>query len=498
MKEPIHIVYFLGSVAAAGIAAAGIAGQAPVVYGIIPGIIGGVLALIAAYRFLIRRRDLIGFTATTCGFVFYQAYQANPVTLPDFTTYIAEIPLQDQIVGIILANLTAAFLLLAYHLVGAVFGGIFSRMVPAPSQAERTQCDRAMLVGFILVFCAVALPNVLFGKVIIGPIQNVINQRASWNDASLSGYAVFGGDVGGSFSNVTLWAVSLFLLWLYMLGSKYRAVMWILGPLVLIWTAAVALTGSRTYLVALAVAFTVYILGNPKVGKKALFHLAWAVPFVFIVLQVSSLFRTAGLQSFDAQEFAKHAFEIRGNEGANSEMDGVEYFRTELAERGIAANPIAGALRGLFLRPIEGSMMIIPRTVFPWKLDDASAVEYNLFFQNVRLGVPSDVTFIGASPGLIGRELIRYGYLGPLTLLFWMGVILNFSQRFFDAGPESAYHRLVAATLISFLIAQSRDFVSVWFIPYTPAAIVLIVVTLLLRPPSATPHAQAAASQPAD
>jgi hypothetical protein len=340
-----------------------------------------------------------------------------------------------------------------------------------------------MFAGFVLVFIIVALPNVLFGKVIVGPFQSIMNQRAAWSDPTLSGYQVFGGEVGGSFNNVTLWAVSLFLLWLYLLKSRYRQLMWVLSPLVLIWTGAVALTGSRTYLVALAVGFTAYALGDPKIGRRALLHIAWTVPLVVLLLQVSAIFRTAGLKQFETSEFAQHALEVRGNEGASCEMDGVEYFRTELAGRGIDANPFLGFMRGLFVRPIEGAMYFVPRSLFPWKLDDPTATEYNLYFQNERLGVPSDTAFIGASPGMIGRELIRYGYFGPLTLLFWMGAILNLSGRLYDADSDSAFNRIVAAAVIAFMIAESRDFVSVWFIPFTPFAAVVIAVRLLMRQP---------------
>ena len=61
--------------------------------------------------------------------------------------------------------------------------------------------------------------------------------------------------------------------------------------------------------------------------------IAWAVPVIFLLVQISTLFRVEGLQSFNAGELAAHGFEIRGNEGAASEMDGIEYYRTELLER---------------------------------------------------------------------------------------------------------------------------------------------------------------------
>ncbi len=481
MKSNLHPLYIAGSIASALVAAGGILAHAPIVYGVIPGLIGGILAAVAAVQFFWKKEDLAGFVATVCGFVFYQAYQANPLTLPDFTAYIDVIPEQDQVAGILLSNLTAAMLLIAYHIVSFLFGSTVDRWLPRPSAVTRIRADGAVLVWFILLFVAVALPNVFFGKVVVGPFQSILNQRSAWGDTSLGGYAVFGGAVGGSFVNVTLWATSLFLLWMYLLGSRFRLLMWILAPLVLLWTAAVSLQGTRTYVVILAVAVGVYVFGSPRVGRRAFFHMLWTVPLLVLIIQVSAAFRTAGLAGFNGSELAAHALELRGNEGASSQMDGIEYFRTELLDRGIAPNPVVGLLKGTVMRPIEGALMVVPRSVFPWKADDQTAVEYNLFFQNVRLGVQSNTAFLGASPGLIGRELIRYGLLGPLTMLFWMGLVLMVANRLYRADPGSPFHRICAAALASFFIAQSRDFVPVWFIPLLPAGVILLAVSLRSR-----------------
>ena len=455
---------------------AGIAAHVPFIYGTIPGILGGTLAIIAATRFFRDKKDLAGLIATACGFIYYQAYQANPFTLPDFTSYIAVIPEQDQLFGIFLANLTTAMLLVSYHAMSGLLGGTIDAWIPRSVQAARTNCDGPMLLSFFVLFAVVAAPNILFGQVVVGSIESIVSQRAAWADPTQGGYAVFGGALGSSFTNVMLWTVSLFLLWLYLLGSRFRFIMWVLAPLVLLWTAAVALQGSRTYLVALALAFAVYVLGSPNLGRRALFHIVWAVPMILLLVQVSALFRTTGLKSFDAVELTAHGLEIRGNEGASSEMDGIEYFRTEIFNRGVAPNPLTGFFRGMFERPIEGALMVIPRTLFPWKPNDPTATEYSLFFQNVRLGVPSEEAFLGASPGLVGRELIKYGLLGPFTMLFWMGLILVLANRFYDADPSCAYHRICAASLVAFFIAQARDFVPVWFIPFLPVALILAIM----------------------
>jgi len=175
-------------------------------------------------------------------------------------------------------------------------------------------------------------------------------------------------------------------------------------------------------------------------------------------------------------DFTSRALRVSGNEGASSEMDGVEYFRTELFERGTAPNPAVGFVRGILERPIEGLMMPIPRPLFPWKPVDDSAMEYNLFFENVRLGLNTSEVFMGASPGLIGRELIKYGILGPITLLFWMGLLLALADQLYAEGAISDFHRIFAAVLMAFFVAQARDFVGVWFIPFLPALAILAAI----------------------
>ena len=136
MKGPRHALYIAGSGLAAAIAGVGIGLGIPALYGIVPGVIGALMALAAAIRLFRDKRDLSGFIATSCGFVFYQAYQANPVTLPDFASTLALIPVRDQVAGIVLANLTTALLLLAVTAVRAVLGGTVAGWVRWPSTRE--------------------------------------------------------------------------------------------------------------------------------------------------------------------------------------------------------------------------------------------------------------------------------------------------------------------------------------------------------------------------
>jgi hypothetical protein len=482
MNAGFHPLYIVGSLLAAFLAAAGILIEAPLLYGTIPGIIGGIMAGIAAVRFLKRKIDLVGFATTACGFIYYQAFQANPVMLPEFSGSLIGIPKQDQVVGIFLANLTTAMLLIAYHVVAGLLRGPIDGLAPKAAWVTRERCDRMMFVAFWIVFIPVALPNVLFGKVVVGAINNIVYQRMTWGDAeNYSGFQVWGGALGGSLANMGLWATSLFLLWIYLLGSRQRWIMWLLGPLILLWTASVVLQGSRTYLVAVAFALAVYYLGNPKLGMKTIVHALWAFPVLFLVVQINTHFRGTGLQSVNLPELTARIFEIRGNEGASSQMDGIEYFRTELLEKGGGSNPVTGLFRGMFERPLEGVLMPVPRSLFPWKADDQSGRDFTLFYQNVRLGVPSTETFLGASPGLIGRELIKYGFLGPFTMLFWMGLVLALAHRLFAIGSGSDFHRIFAALLVAFFIAQSRDFVPVWFIPFLPAAVIFAYIARWAR-----------------
>jgi hypothetical protein len=360
------------------------------------------MAIFAAVRFFKNKTDLSGFIATFCGFVYYQAYQANPVMLPDFTGYIFPIPKEDRMVGIGLANLTTAMLLMASAVMGRLMGGAINSLVPETKSASHERTDGAAIAAFWVIFSVVALPNILFGQVVVGAIHNIIYQRLTWTgDADYSGFEVWGGAIGGSVANMALWATSLFFIWLYLLKSRHRVMMLVVSPLILLWTASVALQGSRTYLVTIAIGIGIYVLGDAKLAAKAAFHAIWAMLLLFGLVQIASLYRGVGLQAVNIPDFAAHALEVSGNEGASSEMDGIEYFRTELSARGTVPNPAIGFIRGMVERPLEGLMMPIPRSLFPLKPVDQSGVEYNLFFENVRLGIETSEIFLGASPGLI-------------------------------------------------------------------------------------------------
>jgi hypothetical protein len=480
VNKSFHFLYIAGSLLSTMVAALGIWTESPVFYGIVPGLIGGSMAAVAAGRFFKDKTDLVGLTATVIGFVYYQAYQANPVMLPAFTASLGSIEIQDQLTGVIFGNLTTALLLLAYWIVAAIFRKPLDRTVSALHGMPRLTGERTIVWGFGVVFTLVAIPNVLFGGVVVGAIRNILYQRLTWSDAeTYSGFAVWGGDLGGSVNHISLWASSLFLLWLYLLRSPQRKVkmtMYVLAPLILLWTASVALQGSRTYLVSMGIATGIYVLGAPRFGRKALLHVAWAMPVLFLLIQISTLFRGEGLGAVTISGLAEHILEIQGNEGTPSQIDGFEYFRTELVAKEAAPNPFVGLVRGLLERPVEGLLMPVPRSLFPWKFEDQSGHEFNLFFQNVRLGVRSEEAFLGASPGLIGRELIKYGLFGPITLLFWLGLALAFANRVYEAAGASDFHRLFAAVLIAFVFAQARDFSPVWFIPFLPAGVVCALV----------------------
>ena len=398
MNSSYHFAYIMGSVIAAIIAAVGMMIDSPVLYGVIPGVIGGVLAAVAAIRFVRMKTDLAGTIAAVCGFVYYQMSQAYPVTLPIFSAYIATIPIQDKIAGIVFSNLTTALLLVSFHAISGAFSGVIDALVLPPAATRRDRCDGTMFAGFIVIFGLVFLANALFGQVVLGSIKSIIYQRSAGENGDMA-YSIADGAVGGSFANATLWAVSLFLLWLYLLRSRYRSVMMLLSPLVLIWAAGVALQGARTYLITLALALGVYTLGSPRTGKMAGLYALGGATVLFFLLQVSTIFRDTGLQSFDVHELSGHALDLQGNEGASSNMDGIEYFRTELLGRGVAPNFLTGFVRGIVERPIEGVLMIVPRSAFPWKPLDSSLSEFSLFYQNVRLGISSDEAWLGASPG---------------------------------------------------------------------------------------------------
>lgn len=470
MRADLHGWYIVGSLLAAFSAVAGILLESPFLYGIVPGIIGGGGALVATLRFIRRKIDLLGFVATSCGFVFYQAFQANPVMLPEFTASLQAVPVVDQVVGIALGNLTTALLIIAAHIVGWMFRRPLARFVPPAGLATRVQVDRLVLPGFLIVFLVVALPHVLFGQVIIGALKSILYQRAAWGGApELAGFDTGGGALGASLLNMTFWSTSLFFLWVYLFGSRMRLSMVLVAPLVLLWTAGVALQGSRTYLVILGFGLVVYVLGSPKRGAGAYLYAIVGVPIAFLLLQISTLFRNEGLQSFDFGQLTARIFEIRGNEGCTSQMDGLEFFRTEFVAKDAAPNPMLGLVRGMVERPIEGLLMPVPRSLFPWKPIDETAREFTLFYQNVRLGVPSQETFLGASPGLMGRELIRYGIFGPFTVLFWLGLILAWADRLYQAAAGSDFNRMFATILMAFAVAQMRDWVPMWFLPFLPA-----------------------------
>ena len=194
MNDSFHTLYIVGSFLAAAIAALGMMIESPAVYGFFPGVIGLTLMVIGTVRFFKHKTDLAGFIATVCGFIFYQAFQANPVTLREFEAGIAVVAPLDKTLGLFLGNFTTGMLLLSYRARSAVLGRQLGKFVPHPAAGSRRNVDPMVMVGFVVVFVVVALPNVLFGKVVVGAIKNIVYQRASWSvTGEFSGFETWGG-----------------------------------------------------------------------------------------------------------------------------------------------------------------------------------------------------------------------------------------------------------------------------------------------------------------
>ncbi|HSY54004.1 MAG TPA: hypothetical protein VK785_06125 [Opitutaceae bacterium] len=60
-------------------------------------------------------------------------------------------------------------------------------------------------------------------------------------------------------------------------------------------------------------------------------------------------------------------------------------------------------------------------------------------------------------------------------------MLLALADRLFATGMASDFHRIFAALLIAYIIAQARDFVPLWFTHFFPAGVVFGLVARQAR-----------------
>ena len=464
------LLYAVLSMAAAAFALLGIlAGLPPVVY-ILPAILQAIPAVHSTLTLLVRKHHLAHWIAYGGCFLYFHLQLLSPQYWSDFSTQMDRYNTAAQIVSVVGINLFPLALLMtirAFFLIKPL------KQVWWPERIVEPAYHRRLFQGFLALFALSALPQVLYGQVVVGAIRQIVYMRAGATSDGESYYSGLGdGGVGSSLLNLQHFSTSLVLLSLLLWNSRHRFLVRLLFPLSALWTAANLLGGTRTQLLLFVVCLLVIFGADPR--RRVTLRVAVLLPLgVFVAAQLASVFRATGLVDFSWQAFQEGFGRLQGLETMHDQTRAIFLFLEGYRSPWSLGFPLADLLLGLIYRPIEFFMFIVPRGLFPWKPVDPTFDDLNRMVITLMNLNPNEILW-GLTAGVFGREMLRWGPLGGFVALFWLGFLLQAAERAYRSGSHCLDSRVLAGAVAGSCIAMYRDLTPLWCLQMFPAVFVIL------------------------
>lgn len=470
-----HIEYILLGTIGTIIGLLGTFGGNDVLSFYIPSLIGAYCAAAATVRLALNKQDLVGFAVAVPTFIFYQAYQINPLNHGELLYELQRFQINEIEIGNALSNGLAPGLLIFTNLWAFFWhGGRTMKLLGNP--VNERQRDGLLFIGFFAMFLVVAVPNVIWGGVIRDAIENVLYGYSSW-EVTGEGPRIFATAEGASSSLVNLRQVapSLLILTYLLYRTRFGRITLILLPLNLIWSAGVLLAGTRTYLIAFALVWFMVLITDRKIRSGALIYGFLSALALLMAAKVLLKSRSDGLRNFSLSEISTTGvLTFQGNEGLIYHMDAVSFATSGFVSPWSTGNPFGDLCLGLAYEPFEALVIWVPRSLMPWKPQDPTWWPYNAFTWNVQMGRNDINIYRTYSAGFLGRDLIRWGPLGVVIPLIWFGGYFRFLGLVGAAKPERMMNRIGVGILSGIALAMMRDMNFMWTLPFLPALSVIL------------------------
>jgi len=465
--EPF-LFYAACAMAAAIIALGGLLANEPLTAYLVPAILQAIPAVHATLNFIVRKRGLANWAAFGGSFLFFHFQLFSPVYWDQFVIEIAPYSISAKLVSVLGSNVLPV-LLVASAKIFDRFGR--ASTVHWPRNIENPVYQKRLLIGFVVLFAVTAVPQVLYGRVVVGAILQIVYMRAGVTTSG-EGYYQAGAEAAASLFNLQHFATSLLLLGLLLRKSRYWIfVRWVM-PLAAIWAAANLLGGTRTQLLLFAAALFVIFAADPL--RKIQTRYAIGLPILVLILsQFASVFRNEGIVGFNAASFREGVTRIQGLETIHDQTRAVEFFVEGYRSPWNVGFAPLDAMIGLVYRPIELAMFIMPRSIFPWKPVDPTFEDLNRLAMTA-YGLNPDEVIWGITAGIIGRDMLRWGELGWIVPLFWLGFLLSVADRFYREGSICLDRRIMAGAIAGSCIAMYRDLSPLWCLQMFPALLIIL------------------------
>jgi hypothetical protein len=477
------VLYGVVAVIAAMLALVGIVLDVPfLAYGI-PAALQAIPATHSTLGFLVYKRYLSHWIAFGGCFLFFHFQVLSPQYWADFTAQMDRYLVAAKVISVVGINLFPIGLVLVMKLL-LRFGGSVSTQWP--EQVFEPRYQQRLYKGFLAIFVLAAIPQVLYGQLVVGAVRQIVYMRAGATAAGESYYVRFSGEgVSSSLLNLQHFSTSLVILSLLLWNSRHRMVVRSLFPLSALWTTANLLGGTRTQLLLFAVALLVVFGADPK--RRITISAAVLIPAgVFVLSQLASVFRATGLLEFNWAQFQQAFGRLQGLETMHDQTRAIHLFLEGYRSPWSLGFAPADFLFGLIYRPIEFFMFIIPRGLFPWKPVDPTFDDLNRMVITLMNLNPNEILW-GLTAGIIGREMLRWGVFGGAVALFWFGFLLQGAERAYRSGPHCLDNRVLAGAIAGSCIAMYRDLTPLWCLQMFPAVFVILYARGVLPRPRVQP-----------
>ncbi|MDX2050513.1 MAG: hypothetical protein SFT93_05040 [Rickettsiaceae bacterium] len=440
----------------------------------IPGIFSMINASISSYNLIIRKRELGAFIIYFGNFIFYYLQIVNPSNYEYSIYLMRNLTEQSIFIGSIVIIVQPLLMHASMILWTKALYNKIEKLYSAPTPRNTSLFHKYFFLFFLFLFLINFSLQAITGKVVVSALQTIINLRTQVTYEGLPGI----------FFSLTFFmatSVSLFFANLYLFKTKYKTVAILTLPFSTIWFLSSLLSGTRTIIIMSVMGILLYIIRRFKIGFLTILLTMLLMFFTFALSQYSSKFRYTGAQNLDAKELFYNITELQGLENYYDQCRSYNYYFDKYSDFWFFENEVIAGLFSFIYKPTEMIIFWIPRSMWANKPLDPTFVEFTRYSLYLFHGFAPEYSKeissydpgfgTNSTAGILGRDLMRFGFLGPISTLLWFGLLLALSNIYYKVSYKRFECVLISLAFTGTCFAMFRDLAPGWTIQLSSLAI---------------------------
>lgn len=359
----------------------------------------------------------------------------------------------------------------------------FESRVASFSYVKYHKILKSLFYIFLVLFGILFLLYLVSCNLIQLSLSQIIYMRAGDGALLVSGLAL-------ALAGLLKVCFSLIPYCIILLKSKYKYWILLALPFALLWSAGWALSGTRTLLLMLALLLFLCYFFTIGIKYSTIFLAVFTSATIFISAQLMVKARTVGWSNFDIGHGFSEILDVQGLQAMADQAIAIQYLEDRYAPLWITPNHFLGLPIGIIHRGTEFIYYWLPRAIFTFKPLDPTFANYTGYSHLLRTGkakervtgkqIKGRHTGFGnnMTPGLFGRDMVRYGYSGPFVTSFWMGMFVAIGGIYYKYRQLSLIHSVIAASAFALLIMWFRELNIMWTATLIPFLIPAILQTI--------------------